>query len=162
MRRDDEAWRGHAHKRDYEQQSREAEQRLAFAIGFAQSGLQALTLVNGGALVALFTFIGSASAVRFDFPLIWIAFAAFAAGLVCNMGAYLAAHLSQDQFYLSAQYAAWKAEQELMGRVVTHDPYVPLRRGQHAQLFAIAGAILSLLCFLIGTGFALAGVMARP
>lgn len=159
---DDRAMQQAASIRHYDQQTKEAEHRLGFAIGFAQSGLQALALVNGGALVALFTFIGSANVVRFDFQCIWTAFAAFAAGLVCNMTAYLAAHLSQDQFYLTAQYSAWKVEDEMVGAGPRHDPRAPWRRGQNAQLAAIATAVLSLICFLVGTGFALAGVLARP
>lgn len=146
--------------RYFEQQSQEAAERLRFAIQFAQSGLQALTLINGGALVALFTFVGSATAVKFDLSAIWVAFACFAAGLVMNILAYLGAHFSQDQFYLSSQEGAWRAEQEIMGQPVTYDPVPGQRRGTLAQIAAIVAALLALISFIAGAGFALSGVLA--
>ncbi|WP_336974166.1 hypothetical protein [Sphingobium aromaticiconvertens] len=133
-------------------------ERLRHSIGFAMASLQALTLINGGALVALFTFVGSSTAVRFDMSALWVAFAAFATGLVFNLLAFLGAHLSQDYFYVSAQWSAWNAELRMDGLPESYDAVSPARIGTRAQIAGIASGIVSLIAFIVGCGFALSGV----
>ncbi|ASY44979.1 hypothetical protein CJD35_11415 [Sphingobium xenophagum] len=148
-------------ERECASQEAEATARLSYSIGFAQSGLQALTLINGGALVALFSFVGSSSAVTFDLAALWWAFGIFAAGLVFNICAYLGAHLSQDRFYIVAQYLAWNAQDAMADKDASHDPMPPYKAGSIAQMAAMLCAILALAAFIAGCGFALSGVASK-
>lgn len=148
-------------ERECASQAAEATARLSYSIGFAQSGLQALTLINGGALVALFSFVASSSVVAFDLAALWRAFGFFAAGLVLNILAYLGAHLSQDRFYIVAQYLAWNAQDTLAEADASHDPMPPYKAGSIAQMAAILCAILALAAFIAGCGFALSGVAPK-
>lgn len=142
----------------YEAQNAEAAERLKFSISLAQSGLQALTLINGGALVALFTLVGSATGLKFDLSSLWWAFSMFATGLVLNVLAFLGAHLSQDRYYEMAQCLAWDAQDALTGLTSSRDPMQSHRLGLLAQRCAIIAAILSLAAFITGSGFALSAV----
>lgn len=148
-------------ERDLERQTLEAAERLRFSVAFAQSGLQALTLINGGALVALFTFVGSATALKFNFHAMWLAFACFAAALVFTMIAYLGAHLSQDQFHVSSLHGAWQLEQQLTDVAETYDPVPAYRIGTISQIIAIGASLLALAGFIAGAGFALSGALGR-
>jgi hypothetical protein len=157
----------HGFERTIASEGAEAAARLGYSIAFAQAGLQALTLINGGALVALFTFVGSAAAVKFDLTALWWTFAFFATGLVCNILAYLAAHLAQDCYHVVAPYLAWNAESYALAdpgaadRVPLHDPIPVHKRGAVAQMAAMLSAVISLGAFIGGCGFALSGVVAR-
>lgn len=148
-------------EREFASQNAEATARLSYSIGFAQSGLQTLSLINGGALVALFGFVASSSAVTFDLAALWWAFGFFAAGLVFNICAYLGAHISQDRFYIMAQYLAWNAQDEMADKAASHDPIPSYKSGSIAQLAAILCAILALAAFIAGCGFALSGVAPK-
>ncbi|WP_300115264.1 hypothetical protein [Sphingobium sp.] len=147
-------------ERDYRLESEEAAERLRFSVGFAQSGLQALTLINGGALVALFTFVGAAGSIRFSIAMLWWSFACFAAGLTCNILAYLFAHLSQDQFYIAAQGGAWDAQDQLNGVQPDRDHMPHLRWGDRYRMGGVAFALLALIGFVAGAGFALSSVIS--
>lgn len=157
----------HGFERTIASEGAEAAARLGYSIAFAQTGLQALTLINGGALVALFTFVGSAAAVKFDLTALCWAFAFFASGLVCNILAYLGAYVAQDCYHVVAQYLAWNAESHALAdiggadRGALHDPLPLHRRGFVAQMAAMLSAVISLGAFIGGCGFALSGVVVR-
>ncbi|AOF97687.1 hypothetical protein [Sphingobium sp. RAC03] len=146
-------------ERDYQSQSQEAAERLRFSIGFAVNGLQSLTLINGGALVALFTFVGAAGSVRFNIAMLWWSFACFAFGLVCTILAYLWAHLSQDCYYVAAQGLAWDAQDRLKAVQPDRVNIVSHVRGDLYRLGGVACALLALFGFVAGAGFALSSVV---
>lgn len=148
-------------EREFASQNAEATARLSYSIGFAQSGLQTLSLINGGALVALFGFVASSSAVTFDLAALWWAFGFFAAGLVFNICAYLGAHLAQDRYYIVAQYLVWNAQDEMADKAASHDPIPSYKSGSIAQIAAILCAILALAAFIAGCGFALSGMAPK-
>lgn len=148
-------------EREFASQNAEATARLSYSIGFAQSGLQTLSLFNGGALVALFGFVASSSAVTFDLAALWWAFGFFAAGVVFNICAYLGAHLAQDRYYIVAQYLAWNAQDEMADKAASHDPIPSYKSGSIAQIAAILCAILALAAFIAGCGFALSGMAPK-
>jgi hypothetical protein len=144
---------------EYEAQTAEAAERLRFATDFAQSGLKALFLANGGAMVALFTLIGNHGALKPDTTLIWWSFAAFVAGLVFALLSSLGAHISQNLYYILAQAIAWNARDQVHGGPAGHDLERPYNLGTIAQRGATVAAIVSLAGFAAGAGLALAAVM---
>jgi hypothetical protein len=71
--------------------------RFRSAGDFAQLGLRSALLANGGALIAMLTFIGN----RVDFKAgttLWIAFGAFATGLLLSLVATLLAYRVQSAY----------------------------------------------------------------
>jgi len=73
--------------RDYETYKAEEAQRLGFQHDFAQAALKSAVLVNGGAIVALFTFLGNEKVVVHPDLLFW-SFGSFAAALGSGLAAY--------------------------------------------------------------------------
>lgn len=70
-----------------------SDDRLKYATDFAQAALRGLLTINGGAIIALFTFIGHNGAV-FSREAIWWAFTAFSLGLVSAVAAQMCGYLS--------------------------------------------------------------------
>jgi hypothetical protein len=131
--------------------------RLKFQVDFAQAALKNLTLVNGGAIVALFTFLGH-DGERLNLRLLWWSFASFSLGLIFVLAAFLAAFYSQLFFMNTSQYQMWNSQLEIVGRNPEHDFIAEFKKGNCALIVAIALAVLSLIVFVVGAGFALGGV----
>jgi len=158
----DEATRRDTRLRNYQAETTEALERLKFTVALVQSGIQGLTLINGGALVALFALVGAVSdrsAVKLDPSMLWLAFAAFAGGLALTMLANLGAFLSQNAFYVVATWQAWNYQDLIEGKTPSRDVAATHRRGEQAQYAGTAAAVFALVAFVIGCGFALRGVM---
>lgn len=138
----------------------EALARLQFSVTFAEQALKGLMLVNGGAVIALYTVIGNAGALNLDAGRLWAAFGCFVAGLVLTLLAYLGAFASQNFYHVSAQHEAWNYQDEAQnGKRGAHDHVRPYVIGHWAQIAGVGFAILSLAAFAIGSGFALSGVL---
>lgn len=149
------------HRLSYEAATAEAAERIRFSVEFAQRGLQSLTLANGGALIALFTFVGNSGAIKLNVNALWWAFALFALGLASNLVAFIGAHLSQDEYYNMAQVQAWKAQAQMIDTVYSEDELKHHARGAKWQMLAMICALLALASFIAGAAFALAGVTPR-
>ncbi len=73
------------------------------AVAYAQSALKTLVLVNGGAIIALLTFIGNQGG-QFDPRGISWSFVWFGLGLSFAIGAHFPAYLSQIRYLESARF----------------------------------------------------------
>lgn len=153
-------------KLDYENLKQEAVDRLKFQVEYSQGIMRALTLVNGGAIVALFTFIGSLGAdgaVTYQPVWIWWAFAAFAAGLTLSILSGFGAFFSQYWFAMATTNEMWMKQVEMLGGIP--DPEFlagrdrEFARGNWAIGFGVLAACLSLAAFVTGSWLALKGVL---
>jgi hypothetical protein len=147
-------------ERIYREQIAEGLERVKFATEFAQAGLKALVLANGGAIVALFTFLGNAKP-HVDAVATWKSFGAFAAGLVAVLIAHLGAHISQNHYYFASTHIAWDADALLRGQPAQEKGRRQFLIGNVFQQGAGVFAVLSLAGFVAGSAYALAGVIAR-
>lgn len=134
-------------------------ERLRFQVAFAQKALASLVLVNGGAIIGMFTLIGTIAGhadthLALNSGRLWQAFAMFIASLVLALAAHLGAFLSQGFYYVVAAM-------EMDGI----DPAKPdprlnqYRRGEVAEWLAISAAVLSLILFALGSCLALGAVL---
>lgn len=158
--------------------AREAEQEHTYArsdaadrqknqMSIADATMKALLLANGGAMIALFTFVGNllaknAKAVPFDTGRIWLGFACFVGGLVAALVVHAFAFLSQDRFYNQAMREAWRQQTSALtkSRSSPGDEEMALfRQGMAYYRIAFFIALVSITLFAIGCGFALAGVL---
>jgi hypothetical protein len=147
---------------DYDIYLTEAADRLKFQVEFVQAGLRSLMLINGGAIVALFTLIGNSAAatqVAVDQGKLWCAFVAFVAGLLFTLLTTFAAFFSQVFYAESTVRQAWSSQREMLGGVGDNEHVKPFRKGKCAEILGIACFSAALACFAIGAGFALAGVL---
>lgn len=145
----------------------DAAERVKNQMSIADQTMKALMLANGGAMIALFTFIGnlvagSAIGVPFDRTKLWIAFACFVAGLVAALLCHLAAFASQDRFYNQSMHEAYRHQALAHGVEPTSTPeqiFGLYKQGMIAYAVGLALAAVSMVTFAVGAGFALAGVL---
>jgi hypothetical protein len=143
---------------DYAAAINELAARLGYQIDFAQSALKSLLFVNGGAILALLTMIGNASAT-FDSRAIWWSFFWYSSGLVVVLLAYFGAFISQFFFMDVTTKEAWNAQLRRDGLPTKYDLLSPQRWGNFAFLMAACCATLALGCFVIGSFVALGGIL---
>ena len=158
MAPDERAKRQEAARLDYEMFRQETSDRLKYQVDFAQSTIRGLTIVNGGALIALFTFIGNTGA-RFDPSPLWWAFALFGCGLAGTLGAAIAAGFSQGSFMIAKFRQALNAQAIAVDSGETWDFETPYYRAQRWEIAGIAAAVIAFCCFIAGSGLALKAVL---
>ncbi|MEA1015578.1 hypothetical protein [Sphingosinicella sp. LY1275] len=146
-------------KLDYELAKLDAAERLRFQGEFSQTMFRSLTLVNGGAIVALFTLVG-AGAPGVNISALWLAFPAFATGLTFNLLSIAGAYFSQGWFMRSSISTTWNKQAEIHG---LKGDYTELQQHEFAvgdrwQKGAAGAAIASLVAFIVGSALALAAV----
>ena len=136
--------------------------RIRYQVEFAQTIVRTLALLNGGAVIALFTFVGQVNgrvALLFDPAQIKAAFAGYIVGLIMAVLALGSGFLAQVMFgHASANDAKfWGA----LSRGVTipkpgrkHDSI-----GQGGLIAAAVLALASLAAFATGSWYALSGVI---
>lgn len=146
---------------DYENWRTEYIERLGHQVQFAHAAIRGATLVNGGAIIALFTFIGNSKAL-FDRTGIWWAFGAFGSGLFLALLTSLFAFLSVGNYLGSTQQQLWNAQLEMLNRPARYDADSTWKIADRWQLVGILALVLSLLAFGSGSIFALNAVMNPP
>jgi len=142
---------------DYEQQTAEAMARLQYQVDYSKALLNGLTVGNGGAILALLTFIGNTGS-KVDPASMRSAFTVYGAGLACVLIAYAAGFFTQYFFYDATQSQAWNAQSAALGAGSEHDVSRPMRRGNIALVVGILAAIASMVSFISGSLLALSAL----
>jgi hypothetical protein len=130
----------------------EARERLRMQETLAQTCFRSLVLVNGGAIIALFSLIGSNAAIARELSglQLWLAFAAFAAGLTATIVANLSGFFMQLHYASMTERQMWNKELELAGRAPAYDFEACLIAGDRWEKVAIMSVALSLIFFGVG------------
>jgi len=137
--------------------SQEAMERLKYQVEFAQAALKNLHLVNGGAIIALLTFVGNVNEVIDKVSVFW-SFVWFSAGLSLSLLAYLGAYFSQSYFMNVAFSQTWEAQHRAEGSAVKFPFERDFARGHLALTFGIGSALLSMASFIVGAFVAIEGL----
>ena len=149
-------------KLNYERSTAEMVERMKIQTEFAHSVLRGLTLGNGGAIIALFTFIGNSNrSLPFEQQSIWCAFAIFIGGLTATFISAIGGYFSQSFYLVSTTYEAWSSQAEMLGNEQRWDHIKPYNRGTIAEYTGVAAAFIGLACFAVGSCFALSGVLVN-
>jgi hypothetical protein len=143
---------------DYDNRIAEVAQRLGFQQEIGLAALRSLTLVNGGAVIGLLTFIGNEAPAVDPLLMRW-SFGAFGAGLFFTLAAYLGGYFSQSHLMNMALQMAWDDQRELAGKARTGAGEELLKSGNRILLAAVACATTSLLCFGVGAFSALFAIL---
>ena len=142
-------------REDYAMFSEEGRERIRFQVEFSHAALRNLQLVNGGALIALLTFLGNSDA-SFDFRGLWWAFFWFGSGLVSSLAAYFGAFFSQHFYMIQTFGEAWNAQHKARGLDEPNgDTLYHFRLGNIALATGIVLATCSLVFFVAGAFVAL-------
>lgn len=148
---------------DYDALITDAADRLKHQVDLGKMVIQSLILVNGGAIVALFTLVGKQGA---NLPInpssLTTAFGYFIAGLVCALASGFAGFLSQYWYALTSTMEAWQKQAEMMGQEYTGKDYNgTFVRGSIAIGLGLLLAAGALICFGLGSRSALIGVLGQ-
>lgn len=149
-----------AAKMDYEQHAQEIPIRLQFQQDLALAALKGLTLVNGGAIVGLLTFIGN-RATSFDQALLGFGLIAFVLGLVFNLAAYIFGYFAQATFMDAIYHQSWNDQRTMFGIPKDNAPDGFEARGTKLLAIGIAVAVSSLVSFGVGAGLVAAAFFTR-
>lgn len=126
-------------------------ERIRVQALLAEKLLAALMLVNGGAIIGLFTFIGSAGAqLSLNTVLIWWGFAAFIVGLLAALSAFVCAFLSQHHYTHACHH-------EIDGRADLER--AEIIAGGKVYAAGIVAALGSVIAFGCGAFLSLSGVL---
>jgi len=132
---------------EYEAQTSEAQARVQYQIEYAKTLLNSLMLGNGGAILALLTFIGNTGS-KVAPAMMHNAFGLYATGLAFVFVAYIGAFFSQFFFYNAAQFMAWNAQAQANGLEPGYNVGPEGMRGNIAMGVGIVFCFLSLICFI--------------
>lgn len=132
----------------------DASARLGHAVSLGQGTVRSLFLVNGGAIIALLTLVGNASATVENRALFY-AFVWFGVGLFLALLASLAFPLSQMFYMQSSNTEGWKAQAEKHGQEYPESGDRDDVRGEILLTSTIVLAFLSIVFFIIGSFVAL-------
>uniref|UniRef100_UPI0035CC6ADB hypothetical protein n=1 Tax=uncultured Sphingomonas sp. TaxID=158754 RepID=UPI0035CC6ADB len=146
---------------DYAAYTAEASERVRFQISLVERGIQSLMYMNGGALVALFTLLGSKAKIFPRLDQLWVAFGFFVCGLAMVAITNYCAFISQIYFAQVTQKQAWDAQRIMAGQPTIEQIDKPYRIGVRAQTVGMVAALLSLATFVAGCGFAFLGALPR-
>jgi hypothetical protein len=139
-------------------------ERLKFQVSFAETMFRSLMLVNGGAIVGLFTFIGNLDQKNAAFGLsphsLWTAFTLFCCGLATALVSIAGAYFSQQFYYeVTHEELLMCQRYEATGEIGPDERGKAHSRGGFAQIIGVSGAVASMLCFMMGAGVALSAVI---
>jgi len=132
--------------------------RVDLAGQTAMSAWRGLTLVNGGAIVALFTLVGSGN-VAVEAGAIWKAFAAFSVGLTLSLSSNICGYYGQAYYLQLSLKQLWNAQNRMHGRPGKRVPEKGSLRGSIAEYIGIGAAIGALISFVVGASFALSAAL---
>ena len=132
---------------DYEAQTAEALARLQYQVDYSKALLGALTVGNGGAIIALLTFIGNTGS-KVDPASMQIAFGIYGAGLACVLVAYTCGFFTQLYFYDVCQKQAWNAQAEALGGKGENEFDGAMNKGNRALVGGVIASLASLSCFV--------------
>lgn len=139
---------------DYSHQSSEAMARLQYQVDYSKALLNGLTVGNGGAILAILTFIGNTGS-KVDPANMQGAFGIYGTGLALVLAAYACGFFTQYFYYDASQNQAWNAQAEALGGIGNHEVARPMRRGNICLAVGIVVAVGSLACFIFGSSLAL-------
>jgi len=126
-----------------------AHRRLRYSVEYAQQGVRALFLANGGAIIALLTFAGNSKAVNEPRALFW-SFIWFGSGLALSLATYIVAYISQAEVMQDEFIYSRHARMAALDLAADYEPSVHNHRAILAERIGVGAAVLALSFFVIG------------
>ncbi|XUU61000.1 hypothetical protein ACRAQ6_01655 [Erythrobacter sp. HA6-11] len=119
------------------------------AVEYAQSAVKSLILVNGGALIALLTFIGNSDVEAGPRGMFW-SFVWLGLGLASALFALFPSYVSQSNYMYAARDRLADTDVDTEAKDI---------RGDNAAVFAFLSLFSSLVLFLLGAFVALFAIL---
>lgn len=146
---------------EYEARSDEVKVRIDNQVKKLDALFKNLTLVNGGAIIALFTLLGNIdkAKVALDTHLLWWSFLLFVVGLTSTIVAIGFSFFSQYYLSIRAKRQAWNEQAAIFGFPPEYDAKAPFDiSNKHMRAMWCASAA-ALVLFIAGALFAMLAVI---
>ena len=141
---------------DADARIKSAAERIRFQQESAMAVIKGLTFANGGAILALLTFVGNHS-TNLNPGQLRSSFTAFAAGLALALSSYVGAYFSQGSYSHSETSDSWNHQSDMrqVPRLYTEDANKERRTGTIFEILGVACVVASLISFVVGAFSAL-------
>ena len=143
---------------DVETSMQRAADRIKFQQEIGVAGNRSIMLANGGAIVALLTFIGNSDAVYQAYDL-KTAFICFGLGITSALLSFIASYVGQEWLSNFDTTNAWNHQLDYLGQKRTHDPTKERNMGWGLMVAASTFSLSGVSAFAIGAWFALNGIL---
>ncbi|MDP9421639.1 MAG: hypothetical protein M3Q19_02180 [Pseudomonadota bacterium] len=144
---------------DFEASRDQAADRLRFQHEIGMAAVKSIMFANGGAILALLTFIGNRQGT-YDKADLKIAFQSFSIGMLCTLAAYIAGYFSQGQLSNFDTTNSWNYQLDMKGEKRAHDGKWEGNLGTWFLAAGIGLVLGGLAFFAHGAFAALEGVLA--
>jgi hypothetical protein len=137
----------------------QARLRLSGVNNLTMSIFRNLVLLNGGAIVSIFTIMGHDRNVISSTSKIEPAFGTFVLGLICTMLAMACAFFAQNIFFVNEDRFARRTAFQLAGLEPPEEfAITQLTLGNRIRTCAVSFALFAVACFIVGSYLALDAV----
>lgn len=143
---------------DYEASIKEAGDRLRFQHEIGLAAVRSILLVNGGAVVALLTFIGNTQG-KFDGVDLSRAFTFFCVGVVASLLSMWTAYIGQEWLSNMRTSIAWNYQENMRGKPSAHDFEKERKAGWILMSVSSAFVLTGVATFIAGAFAALSGIL---
>ncbi len=143
---------------DYEALRDEAADRLRFQNELSQGILKNLLLINGGAIVALLTYIGNATRTV-EAGYLVVAFWVLSASLFLTLLSFCAAFFAGEFWHDATISQSWNALEKSFGRVPQWDETSELKKARLSYKVALILIFASFALFVAGVYFAIEAIL---
>jgi hypothetical protein len=143
---------------DYEASIKQASDRLHFQQEIGLAAIKSMMIANGGAILALLTFLGNHQA-DFDAVALKWAFGCFTGGLLFTLASYIGGYFSQAWLSHYDTSIAWNYQDDMRRRPRQNDIKTEGTMGAWLLRFSVACLLMSLGAFGWGAFSALDGIL---
>ncbi|QDP20370.1 hypothetical protein [Sphingomonas xanthus] len=143
---------------DYEASMDRAANRLGFQQETGLAALKSTMVCNGGAILALLTFLGNKSA-QYDASELESALTFFFFGVLLTLGGYIAGYFSQVILMGFDIDVAWNFQDDMKAEPRSRDVNKAGLGGALCLGLAVTAVVVSILCFGLGAFAALRGIL---
>lgn len=143
---------------DYEASIKEASDRLRFQHEIGLAAVRSVLLANGGAVVALLTFIGNKEA-NFDAADLSRAFTFFSLGIGASLLSMWSSYVGQEWLSNMRTSIAWNYQQDMRGKPRSNEFEKERTAGWRLMLVSSAFVLTGVGSFIAGAFTALRGIL---
>ncbi len=133
---------------------RESDDRLRYGHEYGQAGLKGLFLANGGAIIALLTFVGNATSHVDPRGMFW-AFVWLSLGLISCLISYFFQYITQDHIMNATHNEAFQKQSDALGWDKKYNYQIYIQKSNCTLKMSVSFGLISLGSFTAGVFVAL-------
>ena len=143
---------------DYESHIKDASDRTKFQHETGLAANRSIMVANGGAIVALLTFVGNRQAV-YDASSLRDAFVLFGVGIATTLLSFLTVYIAQEWHSINDTNIAWDFQRDMEGEERIYQKPRHGKIGWALMVIAAALSLIGVIVFGVGAWLAIDGIL---